>query len=679
MRKCLLFVALLIVSQLNNAQAQSLFYSPDTVCVRQQVKIIDFVPNASSYYWSFCSGNLLNTPIENSTANVVLNNTPYDIEVAKDDGGDYYGFITLSATSELVRVSFGNSLSNTPVFTNLGNPSGTLPKNPASLYLRKDAGNKWYLFVTGGSAAGNSSFARVDLGFSLSNPPNIVNFGDFGGTLKGPRGIVVDSQGGKWYGYAVNSASNELIFFDFGSNISFTPTVTNLGNLGVGVLSGPIDMTLIKDNGLYYLFVVNITNNSLTRIDLGNSLKNPPIGTNLGNISGRFFSPSSISITRDCGSIKAFITNQNPEQYVRVDMGSVTGPYSAITYPGNLGMHVPNGSSRIVRDGDELTAFVVNATTDSLVRFTYSKCTRSSIPSSQAQTPPGYSYDTMGVYNIFFEVNAGLPDMMTACKSIYVDSIHAIKFSPLAGDTTICQRDTIHLIIQSYGAVGYQWNTLYNISDSEAQDVTVWPSHSTAYNVTIPYSNGCVIDTFINVRVSQVMADAGPSRTIKDGAQTVLGGPNTSIGSTYHYQWFPNEFMNNNTFVPNPTVNPNNDITYYLTVTQLNDTFQCKAYDTVVIRIGCDAVELPNAFAPGNNRPGSDKFGLLNKNIVKLNSFIIYDRWGNEVFTTTDVYAQWDGKVNGDPAPLGVYVWVVDGFCYGGQRVTQSGNVTLIR
>jgi gliding motility-associated-like protein len=76
-------------------------------------------------------------------------------------------------------------------------------------------------------------------------------------------------------------------------------------------------------------------------------------------------------------------------------------------------------------------------------------------------------------------------------------------------------------------------------------------------------------------------------------------------------------------------------------------------------------------------------FGLSNQQIVKLAYFRIYDRWGNMVFTSGEEIAdptkEWDGTVNGNDAPMGVYVWQADGFCNSGQRIRTSGNVTLIR
>src|ERR1019366_5814006 len=122
--------------------------------------------------------------------------------------------------------------------------------------------------------------------------------------------------------------------------------------------------------------------------------------------------------------------------------------------------------------------------------------------------------------------------------------------------------------------------TTYLYRDS----VRVFPDYSNTYPVTIYYPFGCIIDTAIRVHVSKVKADAGPDRWIHDGATTTLGGPFTTLVGLYDYHWEPFQFLSDST-VPNPYAFPPYDYTYYLTVTELNDGFGCKAMDTVVVHL----------------------------------------------------------------------------------------------
>jgi len=95
--------------------------------------------------------------------------------------------------------------------------------------------------------------------------------------------------------------------------------------------------------------------------------------------------------------------------------------------------------------------------------------------------------------------------------------------------------------------------------------------------------------------------------------------------------------------------------------------------------VPCDDIHLPNAFTPGGSNSLTNKFRLLNQQFVKINYFKIFDRWGKEVFTTTDPNGAWDGTVDGKDAASGVYCWEVDANCANtGQRYRKTVTVTLI-
>jgi gliding motility-associated-like protein len=70
---------------------------------------------------------------------------------------------------------------------------------------------------------------------------------------------------------------------------------------------------------------------------------------------------------------------------------------------------------------------------------------------------------------------------------------------------------------------------------------------------------------------------------------------------------------------------------------------------------------------------------MILRGVVKLNDFIIFDRWGNKVFETTDINAGWDGTLNSTPQPEGVYVYQIDAVTANGNSIRKVGNVTLIR
>ena len=63
----------------------------------------------------------------------------------------------------------------------------------------------------------------------------------------------------------------------------------------------------------------------------------------------------------------------------------------------------------------------------------------------------------------------------------------------------------------------------------------------------------------------------------------------------------------------------------------------------------------------------------------------VFNRWGSLVyerrdFLPNDYPGGWDGRIaDGELAPQGVYVWVMDVLFRDGAREQRSGSVTLIR
>ncbi len=688
MRKSLLLVLMMLSFAPLGLRAQnSLFdFESDTICVGQKLHIEPHAMNASTYYWGFCSGYLNATPILDNMGSTFQFNAPSAIEIGKDADKNYYGFV-VNPVGELLRLSFGKSLISIPTVTNFGTLDDAVTPSPNSLYLTQDNGN-WFLFMVGGGAQ-PSSLSRIDFGKNLGNVPNGVRMGNPGGLLLDPRGIFVAKQGNVYYGFVVNNGNNRLIRLNFGNNISRTPTATQItpitSGFGGGGISGPTDMVGVFDQGLWYFFVTNVGAGgpgggaTVSRLFFGNQLSNTPVlttavaaGGGMGNPT-RLRGPSGISIVRDCGGYYAYITNRNNDSVLRYNVSNLSTAFVFNKAYIGAGLDQPSDLTRVVRDRDSLFMFVVNAGNNALTRILFPQCQNASIQSSDLPKPPSPSYDNQGVFNVYLAINEGLPNAAIDCKQVTVIRVPPIN---LSNDTLICQGDTLHVIAGSQYALNYYFSPNYNISDTAGINIKVYPKISTTYHIRIPFPEGCVVDTTLRVDVSRVKADAGPDRAISDGASTVLGGPETYKGKPYTYTWFPTDFMDN-PFTLNPTVKPIRDIAYYLRIT---NTDGCSDIDTVKVTVSCNGFNVPNAFAPDNGRGAPKTFGLLNaEKLVLLNYFRIFDRWGKEVFSTSDRTKQWDGMVNGNPAPFGVYVWEADGFCESHERLTRSGNVTLFR
>jgi gliding motility-associated-like protein len=99
----------------------------------------------------------------------------------------------------------------------------------------------------------------------------------------------------------------------------------------------------------------------------------------------------------------------------------------------------------------------------------------------------------------------------------------------------------------------------------------------------------------------------------------------------------------------------------------------CKDVKAVILAL----VDVPNAFTPKSGDVNSKVF-VRGFGITKVR-FIIWNRWGQKVFETSDRNVGWDGKYQGVIQPMDVYAYTLDVEFFDGTKTTKKGDITLIR
>jgi gliding motility-associated-like protein len=91
----------------------------------------------------------------------------------------------------------------------------------------------------------------------------------------------------------------------------------------------------------------------------------------------------------------------------------------------------------------------------------------------------------------------------------------------------------------------------------------------------------------------------------------------------------------------------------------------------------CD-VYIPNALTP--NLDGiNDNFSPSSVCSFEQYEFIIFNRWGNEIFKSSTPSDKWDGKYKGIDCPEDVYFYLISYKTPSKTSKITSGKVTLIR
>jgi gliding motility-associated-like protein len=608
------------------------FNAPDTACVGQTITIENTTTGGTTYYWNFCSGNANYDPFGTNIGNFNnLLNVPTYITLVKD-GSNCYSFISNQGLPGLVRFSHGMNFRNNPsggVF--LGNFGGLITTNMEGLQVEYDNG-LWFGFI-----ACDNTLIRLNFGADiLNNSPVATNIGPF--PVDVAQCFRVIKEGNSWIGFLSASYSNNLIRLNFGSTLENLPTVEDLGNLANFNIPGQFEI-LHKDN-LWYLFILSSGNASLCRISFGNSLLNQPTGENLGNV-GHLEGPGGLAIIQDCNSISGYFTKyQTPGLIGKLNFsGGITGTITG-SIAGNIGdLSRPHTFSEIIREGDSLFCYVTNRGSYTLTRLYFPPCTNSSIPSSDQFTPPPFSYDKPGIYNIRLLVNEGQPDQVSLCKQITVLE----KLPPV-----VTKMDTLLCFGVPYYAGG-DWQTTPGI-----------------YYDTIHSLTDCTGDTVIKTTLNykpEIPVNLGNDTTICFGWPYIL---HTKVPSAIYY------WQDGTTDSIYAVSEPGK---YWVTVTKDS----CSKTDSIHFGECSSAIWFPNVFTP-NGDGLNDTYHPVAIGISKF-QILIFNRWGAKLYESNAIEPGWDGTFKGASCPDGVYVFISTYETDDSPDVTMQaqGSITLIR
>ncbi|TAE53196.1 MAG: PKD domain-containing protein, partial [Bacteroidetes bacterium] len=100
-------------------------------------------------------------------------------------------------------------------------------------------------------------------------------------------------------------------------------------------------------------------------------------------------------------------------------------------------------------------------------------------------------------------------------------------------------------------------------------------------------------------------------------------------------------------------------------------------YEFGVVNVLNFNIFYPNAFSPNGDGHNDEFFIVMNS--IEVFEIQIFDRWGRKVFASANTDFRWDGTLNGQASPEGVYTYLVKATTYRGERFERAGSVTLIR
>ena len=277
-------------------------------------------------------------------------------------------------------------------------------------------------------------------------------------------------------------------------------------------------------------------------------------------------------------------------------------------------------------------------------------------------------------------VNTNYSILANLGKCTAMDTLN-IKVMPypqvtVSNDTSICigYKLPLHASIQGSS---FKWSPISSLLNPNTLHPIAGPTKTTTYLLTVTDTLGCpkpVMDSIVVTMVPPIKANAGRDTVI------VLDQPlqlNATGGTVY--AWYPENGLNNaNIANPIAQLDPSIDSIRY--TVKVSGVGNCFSTDDILVKVFKSGPEIyvPSAFTP-NADSKNDLLKPIPIGIAKLRYFSIYNRWGQLMYSTSEMGKGWDGVFSGAAQPSGTYVYATEGIDYLGKPIFRKGTIVLIR
>jgi gliding motility-associated-like protein len=246
----------------------------------------------------------------------------------------------------------------------------------------------------------------------------------------------------------------------------------------------------------------------------------------------------------------------------------------------------------------------------------------------------------------------------------------------------VCPGELLTFSIASVSGAGiaptYQWQV--NGTDVAGATTPIFTSTTLRDGQTVTLrlrtTNDCgqvvtAVSNGIAVRIQPpVVVNAGPDKEILAGTSVRLEG---SADGTYPVTWTPALGL---TIAANDPLHPLAAPLVTTTYTLAAGTGGCASSDQVTVTVR-PAIRIPNAFTP-NGDGQDDTWQIEFIEQFPENTVTVFNRWGNRIFSAENYSRanEWRGDINGQPAPVGTYYYVV--VTKGPLGKSYAGAITIL-
>jgi gliding motility-associated-like protein len=252
---------------------------------------------------------------------------------------------------------------------------------------------------------------------------------------------------------------------------------------------------------------------------------------------------------------------------------------------------------------------------------------------------------------------------------VFTESINIDLFANdvCIGDSTLVGVTNLNTSIP---ISSYNWSA-NNLDTSSFID---YPDSNKWYSVEVVNTDGCIItdSIFVNVYDYPIIDSIWASDTIIFKGEEII----LNITTNDNINW--DDFQNSNS---SQTLLPDKKKCYKFEVFNL---FNCSIKDSICIDVKdvfCDNknLKIPTAFSPNDDNI-NDTYYIDDKDGIITNFKLeIFNRLGQKVFASSDIFNYWNGNFHGHKLSPQVFDFYLELECIGEKKLFHKGNITLVR
>ena len=366
--------------------------------------------------------------------------------------------------------------------------------------------------------------------------------------------------------------------------------------------------------------------------------------------------------------------------FLTVSIFGCTSDVASITIPQIRKTPVPGFDISVNNPCTSSQSFTItNASADyTTLRWTFGD---GAIPSSAVGDGPfTITYPGPGVRDITLQAESEEGCVVTLVKTLDVGIIlDAPTISSNKPD--FCLNDVILLSTKPQAGASYQWTGPDNFSSDQASvSIPVKGTEVAGLYTLIVSAGACRMDP-VSIVIPPILKlpaaafSSIPGIPAKFSIPVTIRFKNESVDAD-SYLWDFGDGATSAEANPSHTYTSPGEFDVSLTAFKsdvcstsvLKGKFVIKATNTLFV---------PNTFTP-NGDGINDEFVVSITNLVSY-QISIFNRWGEQLFVSKDIFDNWKGLYKGEPLPVGTYYYVIDAVDLNGENVKQSGSVTIIR